>query len=105
MNDYNDELYGEIYKVDATKEWLNGAYDEYGNQINCNLCGEPFAWNPKRRKWCCTNCETTKTRVQWFDYIDADPPGPKCLTLCRENYPVCKNWCTLYDIPDDDPIL
>ena len=100
-----EEDYGEVWEIDATDAYYNGGYDEYGNQINCNYCGGEIVFDPGKRVWRCKECYSEKTRAQWFDYIDADPPGKKCLRQCRENYPLCKNWCRVYKIPDDDPIL
>ena len=106
MNDEHEEFWEELYVVDADDAWVNGAYDEYGNQINCEWCKEELHWNPETRKWFCKECGREYSRAEWFNYIDADLlPGPKCLSQCEENYPMCKHWCMLYEIPDDDPIL
>ena len=99
------DSYNDIYRVSASEEWVNGAYDEYGNQIHCDACHDDLHWDPETRNWYCRSCGSIKTRAQWFDYIEADPPGHKCLSMCQENYPMCKNWCMIYEIPDDDPIL
>ena len=104
QDNYGDEFWEDLYKVDAREEYENGAYTEDGDQVYC-VCGEEMTFVPESNWWQCRNCGNFKTRTQWFDHIDANPPGPKCLAQCRENYPVCKNWCIWYDIPDDDPIL
>ena len=105
-----DEYYEKLYKVEvervsAGELLVNGAFTEEGDQVYCDGCGEEMKWDPETRKWQCRVCGNFKTRAQWFSYIDADPPGNKCLTKCQENYPICKRWCFLYKIPDDDPIL
>ena len=107
----DDELWEKLYDdvemdiVDAADAWQNGAYTEDGDQVECSVCGANMIFDPKQRCWKCSSCWNTKNRVQWFAYLDANPPGKKCLTKCHENYPVCKNWCMFYKIPDDDPIL
>lgn len=106
MNDEHEEFWEELYQVDPHDAFVNGAYDEYGNQIHCNWCNEELHWNPETRKWYCKNCLKEYDRAQWFDYIDACYiPNPKCISQCNDNYPVCKNWCELYELQDDDPFF
>lgn len=101
----SEEFWEDLYKVDATDSWINGAYTEQGDQVYCDGCHEEVSFDPESREWRCRNCGNSKTRAQWFSYIEALPPGPACLINCQENYPLCKNWCLLYKIPDNDPIL
>ena len=101
--DDNDD---DAHVVDASEAYTNGAYTEDGDQVYCEACGEEMTFDPRNRIWKCKVCFVVKTRPQWFDFIDAHRvPGKKCLSQCMENYPICKNWCTFYKIPDDDPIL
>ena len=106
MNGENEEFWEELYKVDADEEWINGAYDEHGEQVQCDWCHENLSWNPETRIWYCRNCSRKISRAEWFNWIGAyRMPGPKCLSQCEENYPMCKSWCALYKIPEDDPFF
>jgi hypothetical protein len=99
------DSYGEVYKVDAREAYVNGGFTEEGDQVYC-VCGGEMGFNENENSWQCKDCGILMPRIKWFNEIDAHlVPGPKCLTQCGENYPLCKNWCLLYDIPDDDPIL
>lgn len=100
-----DDRYEDLYRVDAMDEFLCGAYDEEGGQVHCDACGEELRWDSQNRSWRCVNCGYERTRIKYFDYIGANPPGPKCLAQCMENYPLCKRWCPWYKIDPDDPIL
>lgn len=91
MNDYED-----FYRVDASAELLQGAYDEDGDQVYCDCCGDELRWDPESRTWRCESCGNEKSRISYFGYIGADPPGAKCIAQCRENYPICKRSCPLY---------
>jgi hypothetical protein len=88
--------YGTFYKIDARDEWICGAYDEDGDQVYCDACGDELKWNPESRTWQCKGCGNTKSRIQFFDFIGANPPGKKCLSQCMENYPFCKDGCPIY---------
>lgn len=97
--------YGKIFRADAKDDWLNGAYDEYGNSVECRSCGGEIKWNPSARNWVCRECGEEMDRAGYFDYIGADPPGRDCLTNCMENYPFCKKYCDRYRIDPADPML
>ena len=96
--------YEEFYRVNAGSEWLCGAYDEDGDQVYCEACGEEVSFDPAFREWRCSNCGMSKSRIQFFGYIGANPPGPKCISQCGENYPVCKKTCPWYRIDPSDPM-
>lgn len=97
--------YSEIYKVDARDDWLNGAYDEEGNVAVCDICEGELAWNPKDRNWYCKGCGQEMDRAEYLNYIGANPPGPRCLSGCEENYPFCKKHCEHYVIDPSDPMM
>ena len=100
-----DEFWDELYQLDPDDEYVNGAYTENGEQVYCDWCKDEMHWNPETRKWFCRGCLRELSRAEWFRYIDANPPGVKCLSMCEDNYPICKQWCLLYKIPNDDPIV
>ena len=95
----------DIYKLSAFDEWVNGAYDEDGNSVICDLCGEEMKWNSVIQNWYCTACGQTMDRATYFNHIGAHPVGPICLSGCKENYPFCKKYCKHYVIDPFDPIL
>lgn len=97
--------YAEIYKIDAEAEWLLGAYDEMGDQVYCDACHDELRWDPRSRTWRCKQCGNEKSRVAFFNYIGADPPGAKCISQCQENYPLCKRTCGWYKIKTSGPIV
>lgn len=101
----NFDSYEDLYRADARSAWLNGAYDEMGDQAVCDICGEEMVWDPARRVWLCDTCGREMNRAAWFNHIGAEPPGSRCLSQCQENYPLCKQWCTWYEIDEEDPIL
>ena len=92
----SENEYDIFYRVDARDEWLNGAYDEDGEQVYCDACGDELKWDPADRCWRCEGCGNQKSRAQFFDFIGANPPGVKCLSQCRENYPFCRKSCPWY---------
>lgn len=104
MREDRDE-YNEIYKLDMKDEWMNAAYDENGDSVCCDICGEEMRWHPDDGVWRCRECGQEMTRAVYFDYIGAAPPGSECLTSCRENYPFCKKYCERYFIDPGDPII
>ena len=97
--------YNEIYKLDMQKEWTESAYDENGDSVFCDICGEELKWNPVTGGWICRGCGQEMTRCAYFDYIGAETPGSECLTSCRENYPFCKKTCERYFFDPMDPML
>lgn len=97
--------YAKIYKLDMRDEWMNTAYDESGDAVICNICGDEMKWNPVGRKWYCPDCGQEMSRPIYFNYIGAEPPGVECLTNCCENYPFCKKVCERYLIDPTDPML
>ena len=96
--------YDEIYRIDADDDWKNSGYDENGDEACC-VCGESIRWSPIDRLWFCPKCGLQYDRADYFECIDANPPGVKCLTQCQENYPFCKKYCPWYKIPKDDPMI
>ncbi len=74
-------------------EWINGAYDEQGDQVYCSWCGGEMKWNPDKKIWFCRECETEMERSEYFNYIGAEPKDGYCESMCRENYPFCRQWC------------
>lgn len=100
MDEYDD-----IYQLNMGDEWMNSAYDENGDDAVCDICGTDLKWNPEKRIYYCRGCGQEFSRVGYFNHIGANPPGPKCVTQCWENYPFCKKYCLEYDIPYDDPML
>lgn len=103
MNGFNNT--GSFHRLDMMDEWLNGAYDEDGDAALCDICGSELKWNPIEENWYCPDCGQTMDRPAYLNHIGAEPPGDVCLTECWENYPLCKQCCTRYSIPPDDPML
>lgn len=97
--------YDEIYKIDMCSEWMNSAYDENGNTVICDLCGEDMRWNPAKHNWFCSGCDQEMNRATYFNYIGADFPNCECLVNCNENYPICKRSCDRISTNPDDPML
>mgnify|MGYP002866765505 FL=1 len=97
--------YAEIWEVDQKSEWMNGAYTEDGDDVQCEWCGGRVMWDPETRGYKCRECLTEFSRAQHFIFIGAEPPGPACMSICRENYPFCKRYCELYEIDETDPML
>ena len=56
--------YNDIYQLDMHDEWLNSAYDEDGNSVQCDICGCDMKWSPEARLWFCPDCEQTIEREQ-----------------------------------------
>ena len=100
MDDYIN-----VYRLNMNDEWMNGAYDDDGNAVVCDLCGEKMKWNPKRNFWYCASCGQEMDRMTYLNYIGAEPPGSECMTNCGENYPFCKKYCERYKIDPNDPML
>lgn len=73
------------------------AYDEDGDSVNCEWCGQPIVIH--NGEYYCPECDRVYTRQEFFDYIGAEPPGPECLT-CDNDYPSC-SYCH-YGYKDDD---
>ena len=100
-----EEFWESLYRVDARDAWLNAGYDECGEAVPCDVCGDEMRFDAENRIWVCPGCGRPMSRAQWFNYISADPPGAKCLSLCGENYPMCKRWCPIYKIDSNDPMM
>lgn len=100
-----EDFWEDLYRVDAADLWLNSGYDENGEAVPCDVCGDEMRFDEEEREWVCPGCGRVIRRAEWFSYIGANPPGRKCLSQCRENYPICKRWCTLYEIDPDDPMM
>ena len=93
-------------KSDDGDSLMNSGYTEDNELAECDLDKEKLSWDPVKRQWYCRECFRTFDRAEWFGLIGAyRVPGKKCLTQCQENYPLCKNWCAIYKIPKDDPML
>lgn len=92
-----------IYRIDTADEYYNGAYDDDGNDVVCDFCGGEMKF--RDGEWYCTECGQTMDRATYFNHIGAEPPGDGCMHGCDENYPLCKKWCSRYEIDPDDPIL
>ena len=97
-----EDCWEDIYSIDSSDSM---ACDEEGHTVECDFCGTEIRFDDKKQLWVCKECGAEITRVKWFDWIGANPPGKKCLTQCNENYPVCKIDCPYYKIPDDDPMM
>lgn len=91
-------------RLSAFDEWVNGAWDEKGEQALCDRCGEEMKWNPVMAFWYCTGCGQAMDRKTYFNHIGAIPPGEDRLFSCEENYPFCKKICERYDIDPNDPM-
>lgn len=103
--DFGNNFWEDLYQVDAADAWINAGYDEQGEAVPCDACDEEMLFDENERWWICPGCGRTMNRAQWFRYIGANPPGAKCLAQCSENYPICKRWCTIYEIRLDDPMM
>lgn len=97
--------YDGIYRMNMLDEWINGAYDEDGNDAVCDICLGALRWDPSRRQWHCPDCGQIMDRALYFNHIGAEPPGAECLRSCGENYPLCKRHCERYPIDPSDPML
>ena len=86
--------YIEIYKVDTTDAYYNGAFDEDGGEVICGCCGGELRFRDDY--WECQNCGATMDRTEYFNYIGAESTYPECIT-CGDNYPVCRKWCSYHD--------
>ena len=92
-----------FYRIDAHDEYINGAYDENGDGVICDLCSGDMAY--RQGVWVCRECGQVMSRTQYLNHIGAEPPGIKCFDDCEDNYPLCKKWCSTYDIDPNDPML
>lgn len=97
--------YEDVHRINAFDEWVNGAYTESGDIAICDLCGSDMKWNPVMAEWYCTGCEQTMDRKTWFNHIGANPPDPRCMNSCDENYPFCKKYCEHLTIDAGDQML
>lgn len=61
-------------------------YDEDGYTINCDICGSEIKW--KDGLYVCPECGNIFHRADFFNYIGANLPGPKCIE-CDSIYPGC----------------
>ena len=91
-----------LHRLNMRDEWLNGAYDESGDGVICDLCGSEMKWADGI--WECRECGQQMNRATYFNHIGAEPPSDQCLK-CNTNYPLCKKWCDLIEIDPDDPML
>ena len=78
-------LYG-ILSNDQEHAEYDDVYDEYGETVQCDNCGEDIYW--KEGIYVCPRCGRTMSRAAFFNYIGAIPLGPECLT-CDNLYPGC----------------
>ena len=83
----------------AFNSWINGCYDEDGYGIICDCCNGDVVW--KDGTYICSECKKVFERTEYFNYIGAEPPDPKCI-FCYDNYPICKRWCNDVIISKDD---
>ena len=87
-----DDEYIKLYKEDSTDAFVNGAFDDEGDEVLCDCCGGELRY--RNFKWVCEDCGESMDRADYFNYIGAEPPFEYCKS-CIENYPVCRNWCDL----------
>lgn len=92
-------LYDNSREEKAYFEWTDGCYDEDGMGVTCDDCYGNIFW--KDGNYICKDCGKVFERVEYFNYIGADPPDSKCI-FCKENYPICKRWCSEIEIGPDD---
>ena len=88
--DENDEERLELYQIDTTDAYYNGAFDEDGDEAICSCCGGELRFRDDY--WECLDCGATMDRLEYLNYIGAEPPFEECLT-CGDNYPLCRKWC------------
>ena len=100
-----EKFWDSLYRVNAADAFINGGWTEDGDSATCDACGDEMRFDEEDRVWRCVSCGNWMNRAKWFNHIGANPPGKKCLLLCRENYPLCKRWCRWYKIDPNDPIL
>lgn len=67
-------------------DYYDDVYDEEGNDVICDLCGEEIGW--KNGIYICKNCGKMFNRADFFNYIGAEPPGKECVK-CDNLYPGC----------------
>lgn len=91
--DDTDE-YMELYEIDTTDAYYNGAFDEDGGEVICSYCGGELRFRDEY--WECLDCGMTMNRAEYFNYIGAEATYPEC-TSCGDNYPLCKKWCSYHD--------
>lgn len=63
-------------------------YDEFGGYVPCDgyRCNAKVMYHDGRYE--CPKCGKIFDRQDFFNYIGANPPGPKCVT-CDNLYPGC----------------
>lgn len=84
----------QVYRIDAADDFFNGAFDEDGDCVECDICQEGRL-RFRNGNWVCQDCGNVINRPEYFNYIGAEPPGEDCIT-CNNNYPLCKRWCNKY---------
>lgn len=75
-----EPVFGETYE-----DVYDNVYDEDGDFVHC-VCGGTIKW--KDGIYICPDCDETLSRLEFFNYIGANPPGPECVT-CMNLYPGC----------------
>lgn len=106
-NNYDDSN-GEYIDLQSRVEWLDpnetrrysDVYTEDGDAVICENCGCDIMWNDETGEYMCPWCGHQLSRVEFFDYIGAEPPGSRCIT-CSELYPGCTS-CPHGYIKDDN---
>ena len=80
------------------KLFMSKVYDEDGDDVECPDCGNYIIW--KNDQYYCTGCEEYIDREDFFEMIEADPPGDECYS-CDNCYPGCIS-CPYGYAEDDD---
>ncbi len=90
-------MIGDLFLKFFNSGSVDYAYDEEGNEVDCDICGMPLVI--KDGEYYCAECEEVWSRDKFFNYIGAELPGPECYT-CDNDYPSC-TMCP-YDYVDEE---
>ena len=63
----------DLHELDMEDEWMNGAYDEMGEQAICSECLDYSELKWKSPVWVCPICGQELDRLAYFNYIGAEP--------------------------------
>lgn len=91
-------LLGDLFLKFINSHSVDYAYDEDGNGVICDYCGQPIVC--KDGAYYCPECQEVWSREKFFDYIGADLPGTECYS-CDNDYPSCQE-CPYGYIEEDD---
>lgn len=84
---YNNWLSGDvIWDQEDWSDIFPVVHDDYGQEMRCENCGAYLTFQDGSYR--CPVCKKQLSRKEYFNYIQAEPPGPECIT-CDQSYPQC----------------